>query len=71
MPTPRATRPPVSADAVDTALATVNGSRRGSTKMLVKKWSRSVTAPRAPMVTHGSTQLVNDGHRREPSAVYG
>jgi hypothetical protein len=39
--------------------------------MLVKKRSRSVTAPSAPMATSGSTQGVNGSQRRFPSAVYG
>ena len=56
---PRATRPPVSTEAVATALATVKGLRMGSTKTLVVKCSRSVAAPMAPMATHGSSHGVN------------
>ena len=69
MPMPSDTRPPVRTDAVATVLAVVKGSRMGSTYTLVKNCSRSVTAPRAPIVTIGSIQGSNGFQRRSPVSV--
>ena len=64
-------RPPVSTAAVETALASVAGSRSAARQMFEASRSFVVTAPIAASVTHGSGHGVSAGHQIAPSSVYG
>ncbi len=71
IPTPSPTRLPERTAAVPTCLATWTGVRAGRTYTVVRNRSRSVTAARCPIVTHGSGHGVPISQRRVPSFVYG